>query len=311
MRLDDERESSNISDQRGSGGFGGGSGGGGRGPGFKIGGIGAIVVVLGSMYFGIDPRIVFNLLEGGGGAGVPTTQPAAPGSMAPNQPDSSQPGSSQAGANDPQRRFVSKILASTEDVWTDQFRQMGKTYRAPTLVLFSGGTRSGCGLAQTAVGPFYCPADQKVYLDLDFFRELSDRMGAKGDFARAYVVAHEIGHHVQNQIGLMAKVDAARAGMSEAGRNALSVKVELQADCFAGVWANQANRTNHILETGDVEDGLRATSAVGDDTLQRRASGSVQPDSFTHGSAAQRTSWFRRGLDSGSIAQCDTFSGGS
>lgn len=136
-------------------------------------------------------------------------------------------------------------------------------------------------------------------------------MGAKGDFARAYVVAHEIGHHVQNQIGLMAKVDAARAGMSEAGRNALSVKVELQADCFAGVWANQANRTNHILETGDVEDGLRATSAVGDDTLQRRASGSVQPDSFTHGSAAQRTSWFRRGLDSGSIAQCDTFSGGS
>ena len=298
MRLDDERESGNISDQRGAGGFSG-SGGGGRGPGFKIGGIGAVVIVLGSLYFGVDPRMVFNLLEGGGG-GVPTgttTAQQQPARTAGTQPN----------ATDPQRVFVSKILASTEDVWTDQFRQMGKTYQPPTLVLFSGGTRSGCGLAQTAVGPFYCPADQRVYLDLDFFRELSDKMGAKGDFARAYVVAHEIGHHVQNQIGLMAKVDAMRPRLDDAGRNALSVKVELQADCFAGVWANQANRTGHILEAGDVDDGLRATAAVGDDTLQRRASGTVQPDSFTHGSAAQRSGWFRRGLDSGSIAQCDTF----
>ena len=296
MRLDDERESSNISDQRGGG--GGFTGGGGRGPGFKVGGIGAIVITLGALYFGVDPRIVFNLLEGGGNAPA-TTQYAAP---AGNQGNGNQ-----AGVDDPQRRFVSKILASTEDVWTDQFRQMGKTYQAPTLVLFSGGTRSGCGFAQTAVGPFYCPADQRVYLDLNFFRELSDKMGAKGDFARAYVVAHEIGHHVQNQIGLMAKVDALRPQLSTEGRNALSVKVELQADCFAGVWANQANRSHHILEAGDIESGLNAASAVGDDTLQREAGRAVQPDSFTHGSAAQRTGWFRRGFDSGSIAQCDTF----
>ena len=284
MRLDDERESGNISDQRG---------GGGRGGGFKVGGLGAVVLILGALYFGVDPRLVFSLLEGG-------SAPAPSGSMAPP--------SGHAGPDDPQRRFVAKILASTEDVWTDQFHQMGKTYQSPTLVLFSGGTRSGCGFAQTAVGPFYCPTDQRVYLDLDFFRELSDKMGAKGDFARAYVIAHEIGHHVQNQIGLMAKVDALRARLSDIDRNALSVKVELQADCFAGVWANQANRAAHILETGDVEDGMRAATAVGDDTLQRAARGSVQPDSFTHGSAAQRTGWFRRGLDSGSIAQCDTFS---
>lgn len=293
MRLDDERESSNISDQRG-GGFRGG------GPGFKLGGIGTIIVVLGALYFGVDPRIVMGFLEGGS-----TPQ----GTSQSTAPYSHQTGSSQNSAADPQRRFVAKILASTEDVWTDQFQRMGKHYQAPTLVLFSGGTRSGCGLAQTAVGPFYCPADQRVYLDLDFFRELSDKMGAKGDFARAYVIAHEIGHHVQNQIGLMAKVDALRPRLDQNGRNALSVKVELQADCFAGVWANQANRTSHILETGDVEDGMRAATAVGDDTLQRAARGSVQPDSFTHGSAAQRTSWFRRGLDSGSVAQCDTFGG--
>jgi uncharacterized protein len=290
MRLDDERESSNISDQRGGGrGFSGG--------GLKIGGIGAVVILLGSLYFGIDPRLVFSLLEGGNPASVQSSQTLP------------QSAGNRSGASDPQSRFVAKILASTEDVWSDQFHKMGRTYHAPTLVLFSGGTRSGCGLAQTAVGPFYCPADQRVYLDLDFFRELSDRMGAKGDFPRAYVIAHEIGHHVQNQIGLMAKVDALRGRMGAADRNALSVKVELQADCLAGVWANQANRARHILQTGDVEDGLRATAAVGDDTLQRSARGSVQPDSFTHGSAAQRTGWFRRGLDSGDITRCDTFSG--
>ena len=294
MRLDDERESGNISDQRGAG--GGGFGGGG-GPGFKVGGIGAVVLVLGALYFGVDPRLVFNLLEGGS-----ALAPAPQGQQSSGPPA---PGR-QASTEDPQRRFVARVLASTEDVWTDQFRQMGKTYQAPTLVLFSGGTRSGCGLAQTATGPFYCPSDQRVYLDLDFFRELAG-MGARGDFARAYVVAHEIGHHVQNQIGLMAKVADLRTRLDDHGRNALSVKVELQADCFAGVWANQANRTRHILETGDIESGLAAATAVGDDTLQRRASGTVTPDSFTHGSALQRTTWFRRGLDSGRITQCDTF----
>jgi predicted metalloprotease len=184
---------------------------------------------------------------------------------------------------------------------------MGRRYQDPQLVLFSGATQSGCGVAQTAVGPFYCPNDQKVYLDLDFFQELQNRMGAGGEFARAYVIAHEIGHHVQNQLGTLGKVDQVRPQLSQVDQNQLSVRVELQADCYAGVWANHADREKRILEQGDVESGLNAAAAVGDDRLQRAARGSVAPDSFTHGSSAQRVSWFRRGLQTGDINQCNTF----
>ncbi|MCQ8241612.1 KPN_02809 family neutral zinc metallopeptidase [Rhizosaccharibacter radicis] len=310
MRLDDERESSNVDDERGAtgsggGGIGGGGGFGGRG--VRIGGIGTVVVVLGALYFGIDPRLVLSILNGGGPA---QTQSAGPSSAPPDTGDGrgqTAPTRTAAAGDDDQKRFVSRVLASTEDVWGNQFRQLGKSYQQPTLVLFTGGIRSGCGFAQTAVGPFYCPADHKVYLDLGFFRELQDKLGAGGDFARAYVVAHEVGHHVQSQLGIMDQVDQARAQMSDSGRNALSVKVELQADCFAGVWAKQADEAKHILQTGDVEQGLNAAAAVGDDRLQRETRGTVEPDSFTHGSSAQRVRWFRRGLDSGDLHQCDTF----
>jgi predicted metalloprotease len=283
MRLDDERESSNVQDVRGRRGIPGGGG-------MRIGGIGALVLVAGALLFGVDPRIVLGLLEGG---------------PAPQQQVTQNPGP--AGRNDPQRQFVSRILASTEDVWTEQFRAMGRRYQDPQLVLFSGATQSGCGVAQTAVGPFYCPNDQKVYLDLDFFQELQNRMGAGGEFARAYVIAHEIGHHVQNQLGTLSKVDQVRPQLSQVDQNQLSVRVELQADCFAGVWANHAEREKRILEQGDIESGLNAAAAVGDDRLQRAARGTVSPDSFTHGSSAQRVSWFRRGLQTGDINQCNTF----
>ncbi|MCQ8278603.1 zinc metallopeptidase [Acetobacteraceae bacterium KSS8] len=294
MRLGDERESGHIDDERGATGSGGGGGGfGGRG--LKLGGIGTVVVVLGALYFGVDPRLVLSVLNGGNGA-VQTEAPASSGN-----------GPARTASNDDQKRFVSRILASTEDVWSAQFQRMGRTYQEPTLVLFTGGIRSGCGFAQTAVGPFYCPADHKVYLDMSFFRELQNKLGAGGDFARAYVIAHEIGHHVQSQLGIMDTVDQTRGRLGEGARNALSVKVELQADCFAGVWGKQADDARHILETGDVEEGLNAAAAVGDDRLQKQATGSVEPDSFTHGSSAERVRWFRRGLQSGDLRQCDTF----
>jgi predicted metalloprotease len=286
MRLDDERESTNVEDMRGRG------GGFPTGGGIRIGGIGAIVLIAGALLFGVDPRIVLGLLEGG---------------PAPQQQVTQGQGPAGQGRNDPQRQFVSRILASTEDVWTEQFRAMGRRYQDPQLVLFSGATQSGCGVAQTAVGPFYCPNDQKVYLDLDFFQELQNRMGAGGEFARAYVIAHEIGHHVQNQLGTLGKVDQVRPQLSQVDQNQLSVRVELQADCYAGVWANHADREKRILEQGDVESGLNAAAAVGDDRLQRAARGTVAPDSFTHGSSAQRVSWFRRGLQTGDINQCNTF----
>ncbi len=297
MRLGDERESGNIDDERGATGASGGGGFGGRG--LKLGGIGTLVVVLGALYFGVDPRLVLSVLDGGGGTEQSAPPSGTPSGAAPTQTAST--------ANDDQKRFVSRILASTEDVWSAQFQHMGRTYQKPTLVLFTGGIRSGCGFAQTAVGPFYCPADHKVYLDMSFFQELQNKLGAGGDFARAYVIAHEIGHHVQSQLGIMDKVDQARSQLGENDRNALSVKVELQADCFAGVWGKQADDARHILETGDVEQGLNAAAAVGDDRLQKQATGSVEPDSFTHGSSAERVSWFKRGLSSGDIHQCDTF----
>lgn len=286
MRLEDERESSNIEDRRGD--YGGGGGGFGRPIGIAGGGLGTIVLVLVALYFGVDPSVI---LSGGG--------------QAPTQQESSGPPPQDAESNG-QRRFVAQVLATTEDAWSDIFRRGGQEYRPPNLVLFNGGTQSGCGFAQTAVGPFYCPEDRQVYLDTAFFRDMERQLGAPGDFARAYVIAHEVGHHVQNQLGILQRVNQQRRGMGEAQSNALQVRVELQADCFAGIWAN---RTRRVLEEGDIEEGINAAAAVGDDRLQRRARGTVVPESFTHGSSAQRVRWFRRGLESGDVRQCDTFAG--
>jgi len=203
--------------------------------------------------------------------------------------------------------FVSVILADTEETWTTLFRQKGKTYQEPRLVLFRGSVQSACGMAQSAIGPFYCPADQKVYIDLDFYDQLKNRFKAPGDFAQAYVIAHEVGHHVQNLLGISSKVHAARNKLSKAEGNKLSVQLELQADCLAGVWAHHANRARQLLEEGDVEEGLAAASAIGDDTLQKQSKGYVTPDSFTHGSSAQRVKWFKIGLESGDMNSCNTF----
>lgn len=211
------------------------------------------------------------------------------------------------GASDEQRDFVAVVLADTEDVWNDQFSQFGRDYPEPKLVLFSGGAGSACGFAQSATGPFYCPGDRKIYIDLGFYRELTERFKAPGDFAQAYVLAHEVGHHVQNMLGILDDVAKARSGMSEEQQNALSVRVELQADCFAGLWANHAQRTKQILEPGDIDEALGAASAVGDDRIQSQTQGHVVPDSFTHGTAEQRARWFRRGFESGSLSACDTF----
>jgi len=211
-------------------------------------------------------------------------------------------------ADDELKQFMAVVLADTEDTWGALFAQSGKQYEQPTLVLYSGATQSACGFGQAAMGPFYCPPDQRVYIDLSFYDDLRQRYGAPGDFAQAYVLAHEIGHHVQNLLGISDKVQAARQRADETEANALSVRLELQADCFAGLWAYHANRSRQILESGDVEEALKAASAIGDDRLQRQSRGYVTPDSFTHGSSAQRTRWFRRGLESGKFASCDTFS---
>lgn len=289
MRWQGGRESENVEDRRG--GFGGGLPGGG----FRIGrgglGIGgALLLVVVSLFLGVDPTI---LLDGG----APTTQT---GSMREDAPRSS--------VDDELSRFVSVVLADTEDTWRGQFQQLGRQYRDPKLVLFSGAVRSGCGGAQAAMGPFYCPLDEKVYIDLGFYRDLRDRFQAPGDFAQAYVIAHEVGHHVQNLLGIADRVQAAqqRAG-GRAEANAWSVRLELQADCFAGLWANRANRDRRILEPGDIEEALNAASAIGDDRLQRQARGTVSPDSFTHGSSDQRVRWFRTGFESGDLRACDTF----
>jgi predicted metalloprotease len=262
------RRSDNVEDRRGMG-----------IPLVAGGGIGTVVLLLVAMFFGFDPSAV----------------------MQTDRPTS---GTEQASPRqDPARDFVSVVLADTEDTWQELFRRMNREYRQPNLVLFTGAVQSACGMAGTAVGPFYCPPDEKVYLDLDFFRDLGDRFGAKGDFAQAYVIAHEVGHHVQKVLGLAAINDPGRAGRG----NAVSVRRELQADCFAGIWAHHADRTRHILESGDLEEGLGAAAAVGDDRLQKQAQGRVTPDSFTHGSSAQRVRWFKRGFTSGDVAQCDTF----
>ena len=280
MKLDDSRRSDNVDDQRSSGI-------GGRGAGI---GIGTIVIVIIGYFMGVNPSTLLSLLAGDQAAAPPAqTTPLA------------------ESANDPQVDFVRAILGETEDVWGAYFKGVGKSYPPPRLVLFSNAVASACGSATTSAGPFYCPGDRKVYIDLGFYRQLASQFGAPGQFAQAYVIAHEVGHHVQNLLGITDKASRLEQQGERTGANSVSVRVELQADCFAGVWAEQANKARKILEPGDLEQGLRAASAVGDDTLQKREQGTVVPDSFTHGSSAQRVKWFRRGFDSGSVDNCDTF----
>jgi uncharacterized protein len=286
MKLDDSRRSDNVEDDRGSGV-------GRRGAGI---GIGTIVIVVIGYFMGVSPSTLLSLLSGG--------DPQAVTAPAPEQPVNGT-------SNDPQVDFVRAILGETEDVWGAYFQSIGKTYVRPKLVLFSGQVSSACGFASSAAGPFYCPGDQKVYIDLSFYRQLATEFGAPGDFARAYVIAHEVGHHVQNLLGITAKADDAEQRAGRSGANHVSVLIELQADCFAGVWAAQANNARKILEPGDLEQGLQAASSVGDDTLQKREQGTVVPDSFTHGTSAQRVGWFRRGFDTGKIDNCDTFRAGA
>jgi len=298
MKTDGRRQSENIEDRRGE--TAGGGGGGfrfpaGRLPGGRAGmggGLGLIVIIILALVFGVDPRQFLdpNALSNGGS--VQTT---------PGEPYQESPEEAQRSA------FVKVVLADTEDTWTAIFRNGGQQYRLPTLVLFRDAVDSGCGSAQSSAGPFYCPADQKVFLDLSFLDEMSGKLGAGGDFAVAYVIAHEIGHHIQTLLGISDQVGAQRARVSEEEANALSVKVELQADCFAGVWANQTEKQKKILESGDIEEAMNAAGAVGDDRLQKRAQGYVVPESFTHGTSAQRATWFKRGFQTGDTNQCDTF----
>jgi predicted metalloprotease len=281
MRWQMGRRSDNIEDQRGIP----------VGRGAVVGGgIGTVVLVLLALWFGVDPSVVLQGVD----PGDSRSAPSAPQQRAP-------------AGDEPLRDFVSVILADTEDTWTELFRQMGRQYQAPHLVLFSGAIKSACGFAEAAVGPFYCPGDRKVYIDLSFYRDLRDKIGAPGDFAQAYVIAHEVGHHVQNLLGIAGRIQEAQGKRSRTDANALQVKMELQADCLAGVWANNAQRARQILESGDIEEGLNAAAAIGDDRLQRQAQGRVVPESFTHGSSAQRVRWFKRGIETGDPGQCDTF----
>ena len=285
MKWEGNRESDNVEDRRGSGG-------GFPIPGGRGIGIGTIVIaLLGGWLLGVNPLTLLGLLSGGG---VPPAQvQQAPAQRPP--------------ADDRLARFVSTVLADTEDVWHGVFRQAGGSYQEPRLVLFRGATPTACGTGQAAMGPFYCPADQKVYIDLGFYETLQSRLGAPGDFAQAYVIAHEVGHHVQNLLGISAKVDQMRGRVSQAEYNRLSVRLELQADCFAGVWAHHAQNARQILEQGDVEEAMNAAAQIGDDALQRSSGGAVVPESFTHGTSAQRQRWFHAGMQQGSHKACDTF----
>ncbi len=283
MKWEGNRQSDNVEDRRSGGGS---SGGGGR----KIG-IGSVVIALVASYFlGVNPMTVLNILSGG--------EPATQVSSAPAQ---------RPPADDRMASFVSTVLADTEDVWREVFTQAGGTYQEPKLILFRGSTSTACGAGQAAMGPFYCPADRKVYIDLGFYETLQNRLGAPGDFAQAYVIAHEVGHHVQNLLGITDKMEQMRGRVSEVEYNALSVRLELQADCFAGVWANHAQASRQLLEAGDVEEAMNAAAKIGDDALQRAGGGQVVPDSFTHGSSAQRQRWFDIGIKNGSVKRCDTF----
>jgi predicted metalloprotease len=300
MRWQGRRQSENVEDQRGMGPVGGGGMLGGRGArvgGFGIGG--TLIILLLGLVFGFDPSFLLN-----GGyveeAPAPRSSTINPGRMP----------TARSGEEGDLSNFVSVVLAETEDVWGDIFSQSGRRYEEPILVLFSNSVQSGCGSAQSSMGPFYCPADRKLYIDLSFYRDLRNRMGAPGDFAQAYVIAHEVGHHVQNLLGVSRDVQAAQRQASQSEANALSVRLELQADCFAGIWAHRMAQQEAVLEQGDIEEALNAASAVGDDRLQAQSTGMVTPDSFTHGSSKQRVEWFRRGLDSGSPNSCDTFGNG-
>jgi predicted metalloprotease len=282
MRIGDERESDNVEDYRGS-----------SGGGFPIGGglgIGGVAIALiASYFFGIDPSFVMSMLEGSGSQSAVQQAPPGP------QP------------KDEKAVFVSKVLASTEDAWTQVFSEAGQKYIPPKLVLFTGHFPTACGMGQSAAGPFYCPGDGRVYIDLRFYDLMRTRFHASGDFAEAYVIAHEVGHHVQNLMGTAAQMERRRGRVSEKQYNALSVRMELQADCFAGVWASRTERTKRFLEPGDVEEAVTAATAIGDDTLQTQAQGHAVPDSFTHGTSAQRVRWLKRGLETGDVNACDTF----
>ena len=292
MKWEGNRESDNVEDARGSSGGSGGGGfsfGGGRGI-----GLGSVVIALvAGWIFGVNPLTILGLLNGGGSP-ADQVQQQAPAGKPP--------------ANDPAATFVSTVLANTEDVWQAQFKRMGASYQAPKLLLYRGAYPTACGRGQAAMGPFYCPGDQKVYLDLGFFETMRSKLGAPGQFAQAYVISHEVGHRVQDLMGITGKVDAMRGKASQAQQNALSVRVELQADCFAGIWAHDSQQSKQWLEQGDIESALNAATQIGDDTLQRRSQGQVVPESFTHGSSAQRVGWFKRGFESGDVKQCDTFS---
>ena len=281
MRWRGRRRSSNIEDRRGS-----------RAPKLVGGGIGTIVLVLVAMYFGVDPAPLLQGMQNAGGS-------ASSGGTRPTAQDLE---------DDPLADMIAVVMADTEDVWNELFATQGRRYEAPTLVLFSGATRSACGLGQSAMGPFYCPADRKAYIDLAFYDQMRTRFRAPGDFAQAYVIAHEVGHHVQNLLEVSGQVHQMKQRVSQAEANALSVRLELQADCLAGVWANRTQKKHNFLERGDVDEALNAASAIGDDTLQRQSRGTVVPESFTHGTSAQRQRWFRTGLDSGNPDRCDTFS---
>ncbi|HUR89170.1 MAG TPA: neutral zinc metallopeptidase [Ramlibacter sp.] len=288
MRWEGNRESGNVEDMRGSGGGGG----------FPIGGgglgIGAVVLaIVGGAIFGINPLTILSMLEGGSAP----TQQQAPAHAPP--------------ANDKGAKFVSVVLADTEDVWGKLFQAGGATYHPPKLVLFRGAVGTGCGTGQSAMGPFYCPQDQKVYIDLNFYDTLKNRLGAPGEFAQAYVIAHEVGHHVQDELGITRKVDGMRSRLSQAQGNAVSVRVELQADCFAGVWGHWSQQSKGWLDPGDIESAMNAAAKIGDDALQRNAGRSVVPESFTHGTSAQRQKWFNTGYTTGSVKACDTFAANS
>ena len=302
MQMDGD-ESSNIEDRRGAGGGFGGMGGGGMGipipmggGGLFRGGFGLVAVVVMALIFGVDPMALLGGLTGGS---------SGYSDVAPSPPRAAR----QAPAGDAETQFVSRVLKSTEDVWGEQFQKAGRQYRQPRLVLFHDATQTSCGAGQAAMGPFYCPPDQRVYIDLAFFDELATRFRAPGQFPQAYVIAHEVGHHVQNLLGISTKVQQMRESMSKRDGNALSVRIELQADCFAGVWAYHANkqRGGTMIGDKDVDQALAAAAAIGDDRLQRHAQGRVVPDSFTHGSSTQRVRWFRTGLESGDMNRCDTF----
>lgn len=294
MKWENNRQSDQIEDRRaGGGGLGGGAP---RRVGGRGIGLGTIAIALvAGWIFGINPMTILGVLGGGGDLAAPMEQSAPAPTSASGQP------------GDPMGQFVASVLGGTEDVWTTVFQQSGAQYQKPRLVLFRGATPTACGTGQSAMGPFYCPGDQKVYIDLSFYETLRSQLGAPGDFAQAYVIAHEVGHHVQNLMGVTDQMEQARSRVNEREYNALSVRLELQADCFAGIWAHHNHKTNAILEPGDVEEALNAAAAIGDDALQRKSQGMVVPDSFTHGTSEQRQRWFGKGLETGSVKACDTF----